>query len=467
MLDMQGSDSQSTLNWGKASDSERSAYTDNCSELLGNIQLPREAVCCSLASCDDVSHIHSIASLYSDIVNCLHCAASGVIPITKCNCMSDEHNTPGWNDVKDAHSEARDAFKLWVQSSKPRQGDVFQSMKQSRARFKFKLRQCKREEARVRADILANDLVKRNTTQFWKHVSKQHRRCIIPADTVGGATGRDSIACMWKTHYANLFNCVDSASDKESVLDTISRVSNVHDTLCSDDVKSSVNSLSANKDCGLDNIFAEHIVYASPSVHPLLSICFNAFIVHGFLPSDLTDTVLVPIVKEKTGDISDKGNYRPIALASVVSKVFEMSLLVKLEKYLYSSDYQFGFKPKHSTYLCIYTLKEVIEFYKSQSSSVYVCFMDASKAFDRVNHWTLFKKLIDRGMPDVFVRLLVYWYRTQNACVRWSTAGSEMFTVSNGVRQGGILSPLFCNVYMDGLSDILCKTECGCTMVAE
>ena len=42
---------------------------------------------------------------------------------------------------------------------------------------------------------------------------------------------------------------MDSASDKESVLDTISRVSNVHDTLCSDDVKSSVNSLSANKAC--------------------------------------------------------------------------------------------------------------------------------------------------------------------------------------------------------------------------
>ena len=90
---------------------------------------------------------------------------------------------------------------------------------------------------------------------------------------------------------------------------------------------------------------------------------------HGFLHSDLTDTALVPIVKKKTADISDKGNYRPIALASVISKVFEMAPLVKLEKYLYSSDYQFGFKPKHSD-LCIYTLTEVIEFYKSQSSSV-------------------------------------------------------------------------------------------------
>ena len=242
--------------------------------------------------------------------------------------MSDEHNTPGWNEyVKDAHSEARDAFKLWILSSKPRQGDVFQSMKQSRARFKFKLRQCKRDEARIRADILADDLVKRNTTLFWSHVSKQNRRCIIPADTVGGATGRESIASMWKNHYANLFNCVDTVSDKESVLDTISRVANVHDALCSDDVKSSVKSLSANKACGLENLFAEHLLYACPSIHTLLSICFNVFIVHGFLPSDLTDTVLVPIVKDKTADISDKGNYRPIALASVISKVFEMALL--------------------------------------------------------------------------------------------------------------------------------------------
>ena len=40
----------------------------------------------------------------------------------------------------------------------------------------------------------------------------------------------------------------------ENLFCTISRVCNVHDTLCSEDVKSSVNSLSANKACGLDNI---------------------------------------------------------------------------------------------------------------------------------------------------------------------------------------------------------------------
>ena len=45
-------------------------------------------------------------------------------------------------------------------------------------------------------------------------MSKQNRICIIPADTVGGATGREYIASMWKNHYANLFNCVDPYQTK-------------------------------------------------------------------------------------------------------------------------------------------------------------------------------------------------------------------------------------------------------------
>ena len=104
----------------------------------------------------------------------------------------------------------------------------------------------------------------------------------------------------------------------------------------------------------------------------------------------LSDTSALQLVHCKTKHISDKGTYRPIALASVVSKLFEMSLRVKLESFLHSSDYQFGFKANHSTDLCIYTLKEVIDFYKSQSTSIYVCFMDASTVFDRVNNWLLF-----------------------------------------------------------------------------
>ena len=68
--------------------------------------------------------------------------------------------------------------------------------------------------------------------------------------------------------------------------------------------------------------------------------------------------------------------------------------------------------------------------------------MNASKVFDRGNHKLLFKKLIDIGMPLIFVRILMKWYTTQKACVRWGSALSKSFFITNGVRQGGILSPL-------------------------
>ena len=56
--------------------------------------------------------------------------------------------------------------------------------------------------------------------------------------------------------------------------------------------------------------------------------------------------------------------------------------------------------------LCVFTLKQIIEFYNKMSSVV--CLLDASKAFDRLNHWTLFEKLIKQGIPIILVRLAFY-----------------------------------------------------------
>ena len=68
----------------------------------------------------------------------------------------------------------------------------------------------------------------------------------------------------------------------------------------------------------------------------------------------MIETTMVPIIKNKCGDHSDSNNYRPIALATLMSKVFESVVLFKCEKYLHSCDNQFGFKSEHSTDLCIY-----------------------------------------------------------------------------------------------------------------
>ena len=129
----------------------------------------------------------------------------------------------------------------------------------------------------------------------------------------------------------------------------------------------------------------------------------------------------------------------------------------RLEVYHWTNDNQFGFKSGHSTDICIYTLTEFIEYFKSRFTSVYVSFLDASKAFDKISHWTLFRKLVDRCVPLYLVMILCYWYQKQEMTVRWGACISDIFNVTNGVCQGGILSAQLFNIYIDGLSDILKK----------
>ena len=74
-------------------------------------------------------------------------------------------------------------------------------------------------------------------------------------------------------------------------------------------------------------------------------------------------TAIVPIIKCKTGNSSDKNNYRPIAVVTAYSKIFELCLLDIIEVYLDTHDHQFGFKKLHSTDVYIFTLKSVIKYY--------------------------------------------------------------------------------------------------------
>ena len=148
------------------------------------------------------------------------------------------------------------------------------------------------------------------------------------------------------------------------------------------------------KSSGLDGLNGESLKYAHPLLCLLLSIGFTCMFKHCYIPQCMINSVIIPLIKIKCGDHTDKNNYRPIALSSIISKVFEHIIAERLEVYLWTNDNQFGFKSGHSTDLFIYALSEFIEYFKSRSTSVYVAFLDASKAFDKISHWTLFRKLI-------------------------------------------------------------------------
>ena len=150
--------------------------------------------------------------------------------------------------------------------------------------------------------------------------------------------------------------------------------------------------------------------------------------------SVLGHSILVPVPKSNI-DTAISSNYRPVVLSSTLSKVLEWMILHKYFEFFSSSHLEFGFKPHSSTSICIGGVKNVVSCYIRSGSSVYGCFLDASKAFDLVDHSILFHKLLERGLPLLVVRFLLSWYTSQKCSVRWGSCLSDLFGVSNGVRQ--------------------------------
>jgi len=147
------------------------------------------------------------------------------------------------------------------------------------------------------------------------------------------------------------------------------------------------------------------------TLRPSLALCYTQYCIFH----------CIPLVKNKCGDLADLNNYREIALSSALSKVLESVICA----YLYTGSdvdcFQFGFKPGHSTSLCTKVLKQTVDYYTNHGSHVFACFIDFSKAFDCVNYWKLFAKLIDDGVNYCIVKLLANWYSNQYSHVRWAT----------------------------------------------
>ena len=110
---------------------------------------------------------------------------------------------------------------------------------------------------------------------------------------------------------------------------------------------------------------------------------------------------------------------------------------------------------------------ETIQYFTQMRSPVYVLFIDASNVFDRLSHIELFDILSERNMCPLIRRLLFNLYGNQQFQIRWNNCLSNMYNMTNGVKQGAVLSPILFTMYIDGLFYELKRAGVGCHINGE
>ena len=148
---------------------------------------------------------------------------------------------------------------------------------------------------------------------------------------------------------------------------------------------------------------------ASIISQPLTHV-INLSLIQGVVPDDLKSARVVPIFKKS--DTTSVGNYRPVSILSIISKIYEKIVYDQVESYfkvnklLYK--FQSGFRSGFSTDTCLIHLTDYIRLEMDKGNLVGMILLDLQKAFDTVNHSILLMKLSAAGLGDDILR----WFKS-------------------------------------------------------
>ena len=406
----------------------------------------------------------TIDSIYNDIVEVLSSGASACIPTHSKNFFKF-----WWNEELSRLKEASvHSNRVWIAAGRPRSGQIFERRQSCRLQYRRGIK----EREKCSADFYTNDLhealMKKNSTDFWK-CWKSKFGSSNNCQQVEGCVDNEIIADKFCCYFMNTYNANNAGRANElenayfSMREKYCGLPTLADNyFTTEAVSRIILHFKRGKAADIDGLTAEHLQYSHPVVSVLLAKLFALIALSRRIPAGFKRSYIVPI--PKINDCRSKAlgceDFRGIAISPILSKVFENCLLAQLQAFVDSNDNQFGFKKGIGCPHAIYTVRTVIDRWISQGFTVNLCAIDLSKAFDKVNHHSLFIKLMKRNIPVQLLHIVENLFTGCLTSIKWFDTWSAEFMIEFGVRQGSVLSPFLFAILVDdiaALDNFRCK----------
>lgn len=222
-----------------------------------------------------------------------------------------------------------------------------------------------------------------------------------------------------------------------------------------DELRSIIKPLKTSKSPGLDNVSNLLIKKLPEKALAILVKIFNSCIYLNYFPNLFKHAKVIAIPKPDKPK-KDPKSYRPISLLSNIGKLFEKIIHNRICDFATQNSIiakeQFGFKKEHSSVHQVSRIKNMISSNKRKKLSTGLVLLDIEKAFDTVWHNGLIYKLLKSEVPKYLCKLVADFLKERTFSVSINGAVSTRKTISAGLPQGSILSPLLYSVYTSDFS---------------